>query len=125
MLLQFRVPDDLYAHYAERNPKAPNSELERSLEKWKNLDPREQYLILGGKQLRELKDLLGWPVSTPEDLLAHLRKWSQVEFPEEGLKVQLTPEQRQKLKAQSAFWDQGFQDFLQHQFQAALTRVIG
>lgn len=125
MLLQFRVPDELYVHYAKRNPKSPNGEMEKSLVRFKDLNPDDQYVILQGEELRELKELLGWPVSSPKELLAHLRKWSQVEFPEEGLKVQLTPAQREKLKAQSAFWDQGFGDFLQHQFQAALTRVIG
>lgn len=125
MILSLRVPDELYAHYAQRNPKNPNAELEKALRVFKNLDPDGQTLFLDGEALREVKEILDHPVSTVEELLAHLRKWSRVRFPEDGLEVKLTAEQRQKLQSQSSFWAQSYKDFLTHQFQAALSRVIG
>jgi hypothetical protein len=125
MIFNFRLSDELYAKYAERNPKSPQSSMERTLKRFAEVDPEEQFVVLQGDQLKQVKALLGHPVSTPEEVVHHLARYARVSFPEEGVEILLTAPQREKLKQQAAFWDQPFKKFLETQFTSAIARVIG
>lgn len=125
MIIQIRIPDELYAHYAERNPKRPQEELEKVLHEAKDILPGEQRILFSASQLRALKDLLEHPVSTAEEVLERIKKFKRVALPE-GAEVELDEGQLTRLKAQhqASGFNMSFQDFVKRQLLAGLKVVL-
>jgi hypothetical protein len=134
LILQIRISDDLYQHYANRAPLAPQKELEKALEAFKDLDPREVRVVVAGADLKALSAILGHPISTPAELLEHLQRSQRVALPEEGVEVQLSSPQRARLKAQANFMSKAvpavatpeeYKAFVVQQVKAGIAQVVG
>ena len=131
MILSLRISDDLYQHYANRAPQAPQKELERALEAFRDLDPRENRVVVGGEDLKALSRLLGHPISTAKELLEHLNRSQRCSLGE-GVEVALNPGQRARLKAQADFFNKAgkatpeeFATFVKQQVSAGIIQVVG
>lgn len=127
MILSIRIADDLYQHYAGRNPQKPQVELEKALEAFKELDPREARVVVAGEELKELSKLLGHPVSSSKELLEHVVRAGRVSLPEEGVELFLEPALRARLKAQADFMNKSgkatpeeYRDFVKAQITSRL-----
>lgn len=124
MLVNLKIPDETYEVYGKRNPESPRVELERSLQAFATLDPREVGLILNRAELGEVSKVLGFPISTVKDLLEHLQRSERVSLGE-GVEVTLNPGQRTRLQQMAGFYDQTFVDYAKAQVQRAVAQVVG
>lgn len=132
MLVNIRIPDELYQLYAERNPKKPQEELELALAEFAPLFPGKKRIVLEGADLKELSRLLGFPCSSPKELLEHLKRSQQVALPEDGVELELNVGQRQRLKAQADFFTkegkatpEEYARHVKQQLQAGVVMVVG
>lgn len=125
MIIQIRIPDELYAKYAERNPKKPQEELEKALADGVGLVPGEQRLVFRGEELKELKRLLEHPVSSVGEVLERVKKFKSIALPE-GAGVELDEGQLFRLRSQhqASGFAMSFEDFLKRQLSAGLKVVL-
>ncbi len=124
MIVQIRLPDELYAKYAERDPKKPQQEIEKALLEAVELIPGEQRLILRGEELRKVKDLLEHPVSTVGELLEKLTKLKRVGVEGAG-EVELTVGQLTRIKEMAPYMSQTPAEYLKDRVKAGLVAVVG
>ena len=125
MIISLKIPDELYALYAERNPSSPQGELEKALLDFKDLTPGDRRVILEGDTLQEISRLIGHPISTSRELLEHLTRSQRVSLPEEGIELELNIGQRARLKSQAEFFKQDFKDFVKKQLAAGVIAIVG
>ena len=123
MILAVRVPDEVYARYALRNPKNPGAELEKALVKFQELLPEEERLVFQGPALRDLREVMEWPVTSPQEVVERVRKLRRVEF--EGVSVDLSDAQRQRLGELAKFYAQPLEAYAQGTFKKAVSDVLG
>lgn len=125
MIVSLKIPDELYASYAERNPKSPQGEMEKALKAFKDLDPGAFRVILEGENLKKLNNTFQHPCNSPEELLEQLARNGRVSLPEEGVEIQLNEGQRARLKAQAAFFERPYPEFVKQQVAAGVVTVVG
>jgi hypothetical protein len=132
LILNIRISDDTYQKYSERNAAKPQEEIEKALEAFKDLNPKETRLIVAGADLKEVSKILGHPISSPKELLEHLTRSERAALPEEGTFITLSPGQRARLKAQADFFNKAgkatpaeYADFVKKQVSAGILAVVG
>lgn len=125
MIVSLKIPDELYAAYAERNPKSPQGEMEKALRAFQKLDPDTFRVVLEGETLKKLNNTLQHTCNTPEELLERLARSERVKLPEEGVEIQLNEGQRQRLKAQAEFFQRPFPEFVKQQVAAGIVTIVG
>jgi len=132
VIVTIRIPDELYATYAERNPKKPQEELELALAEFAPFFPGKKRIVLEGEALKDLSAALEHPVSTPEELIARVKKFKQVAVPKLGLILDLSEGQLLALKSQADFWNRGGKaspeelvQFCKQQLLAGIAKVVG
>lgn len=131
MIVSIRIPDELYAQYAERNPKKPQEELELALAEFAPFFPGKKRVVVEGADLKELSRLLEWPVSSAKELIERVARVKRVALPE-GEELELNEGQLLRMKAQADFLSKAgkaspeeFAAFVKQQLQAGLTKVAG
>jgi len=132
VIVTIRIPDELYATYAERNPKKPQEELELALAEFAPYFPGKKRIVLEGQNLKDLSAALEQPVSTPEELLARVKKFKALAVPKLGLSIDLSEGQLLALKSQADFWNRDGKasaeeliDFCRKQLEAGISKVVG
>lgn len=124
MLVNLKVPDETYESYARRNVENPRAEMERSLQAFSELSPKETALFLNSEELKELNTLLGHPISTVKELLDQIKRSQRVSLGD-GVEIELNVGQRARLMAQADFFKRDFRDFVRTQVKAGVVNVVG
>jgi hypothetical protein len=132
VIVTIRIPDELYALYAERNAKKPQEELELALAEFAPYFPGKKRIVLEGADLKELASELEHPVSSPAELLARVKKFKQLSVPKLGITIELNEGQLLALKSQADFWNregkaspEELVKFCKQQIQAGISKVLG
>lgn len=120
MILQIKISDELYQHYADRKPSNPRAAIEEALEKLKGLDPAQPREILEGAALRKLKEL---GLTTGDDLAKWVER--QGNFSVAGVEVPLSLGQRQRLAQLAQFMAQPIEGYVKQQLGTLLVRELG
>jgi hypothetical protein len=123
MILQIRVSDDLYTHYAKRNPGDPRKAIEEALETLKDLEPGVPRLVVENPELRELKQVAGIPLDSPHSLLEWAKKHAN--FSLSGFEVELSLGQRQRLAQMAGFMNVPVDAYVKQQVGSLLVRELG
>lgn len=123
MIVQLKVPDELYELYAKRNPGNPRKAMEEALEAFKVLEPGIPRLILENPELREIKRLSGEQLPDAQALLAYIKKTQAVSLG--GVEIELNLGQRQRLEAMAEFFKQPYDQYAKQQLADGVQRVLG
>lgn len=124
MIITLQIPDELYQHYAERNPSNPQSELAMALKEFAPYFPGKKRVVIEGEKLKQLSKILGHPISTADELLEHAQRSEKVTLGK-GIEVELGVGQRQRLMAQAEFFKQPFEEFVKKQVSAGVVAIVG
>jgi hypothetical protein len=124
MIIGLKIPDETYEVYGRRNPESPRVEIERTLQAFASLDPREVSLFLNREELKELNTILGHPISSVKELFEHLKRSQRVSLGE-GIEVELTSAQRARLAADAEFWKEDFKTYVAKHIKLGVVNVVG
>lgn len=124
MNVNLRISDDLYEKFVALDAKNPRKVMESTLEKLGGADPSRALLVLGTKELGELSNVLGMPVSSYGDLLEWLKRTSRVSVVDVG-EVSLSQGQRQRLKDLAKVMGLPYEPYVREKVQAAVTSIVG
>ena len=120
-VLTLKIKDETFLQYGQYGN--PQFAMERSLEKFKALDPGERVLFFSSEELRVLEEFLGRQVETAADLIALMKKVSQVDV--EGAKVPLSDGQVKRLLGWSDFYHRSASEILEEKLRGALNEALG
>jgi hypothetical protein len=123
MILQIRLSDELYQHYAKRHPGDPRKAIEDALEAHQDLEPGVPRVVLENPELRELSRVVGEPINSSAQLLAWVKRNTQ--FSVAGIDLELSLGQRQRLKQMADYMKQPLDGYVKQQIGTILTRELG
>jgi len=123
MIVSIKISDELYEHYAKRNPGDPRAALVEALTAFQHLEPGIPRLVVENPELRAIQGFVQGDLSTPAALLAWIKKTATVQVGD--WTVELTLGQRQRLEAMAKAMAQPVEDFAKTQLTAGIQRVVG
>lgn len=123
MIVQIKIPDELYEKYARRNPKDPRKALEEALETFQDLEPGVPRLVVENPELRELKRISQAVLGDAKELLEFVKRTTAVSVG--GVEVELSLGARQRLEAMALAMTEPFDVFAKRQLKAGVDKVVG
>ncbi len=124
MLINLKVPDEIYEAYGKHNPQNPRLAMEQALTRFAGIAPNRKHIILTGDELTKVQDLLSVVLEGPKDFVEALTKALTVKV--EGVDVAFTESQRKALQSFLAFVP-GVdpKDFTVQKIKEGLVRAFG
>jgi hypothetical protein len=123
MIVSLKISDELYEHYAKRNPLDPRAALADALESFKALEPGVPRLVVENPDLRAIQGYVQGDLSTSAALLAWIRKTAAVKVGDWS--IELSVGQRKHLKDMATALVQPLDEFAKNQLKAGIQKVVG
>lgn len=101
MIVNLKLPDELWADYAAMDPKVPQRAIEKQLERFRKNSIADRILPVGDQARRELEKLRGRPIESAEDLISWIRERMTVDLGE--VELALSEDQLVRLKTRADF----------------------
>jgi hypothetical protein len=123
MVITIKISDELYEHYAQRNPLDPRAALAEALESFKALEPGVPRLVVENPELRAIQAYVQGDLSSSAALLAWIRKTAAVRVGD--WEIELSLGQRQHLRDMANALVQPVDEFAKNQLKAGIQKVAG
>lgn len=123
MIVQLRVPDELYEAYARRNPEDPRAAMAESLAKFEKLDPKEDRLVLDKEALKALQAFVQGDLSEAKSLIDFVKRTTAVSAA--GIELPLSVAVRTRLAAEARALEQPYDVYAKQQLSLAVTKILG
>lgn len=103
LTIPLKIQDETDQVYLERNPKNRYEAMKQTLEKFRDLDPKGVFLILGPEDIREIEGALRNQVRTKEALVRECTRLTTIAIG--GIEIPMTDLQMQTLKERATYWN--------------------
>lgn len=123
MILNITLPDELFARYADRDPKNPRKAIERALEKFVDVHPDDRLLLVPKNVRQELEKLIGKPIESWDKFLSFFKDALSIKAGE--VSVPLTEGQIKRLKTQADFFKKDPLEFTTDMVKRGLFSFLG
>jgi len=123
MIVSLQISDELYEHYAKRNPGDPRAALAEALKLYKDLEPGVPRLVVENPDLRAIQGYVQGDLSSSTKLLEWIRKTATVKVGDWDIELSLG--QRQRLEAMAKAMVQPLNEFAKNQLTSGIQKVVG
>ncbi len=101
MILNLKITDDTYEHYASYNKADPRAAMTLQLSRFRGVDPASRVIIIPKEERIELEQLLGVPLDSAKELVSIVRRLLTVKVG--GAEIPLSPDQVYRIEDNARF----------------------
>lgn len=123
MLVSLTVPDEVFEKYAKAYPKSARAGMIEQLRRFQDISPTTREVLLHGEPLSRIEKAMGKPVEDPAKFASDIEAAYTINMGD--FKITLTPSQRKRLVAESAFYKENAGTYLSRRLGSFLAKVIG
>lgn len=121
IIKEFKVQDAAYKKYTEYN-KDPELAMAQQLVRFQEVKPTSRIIIVGEKDRQELELLFDRFLETSPDLVAQVKRALTMKI--EGIDLQLSPDQMERIKQQAEFEGKDFKVYLAEKMKEAVKLTL-
>lgn len=123
MILQLRLPDEVWEAYLEHSKTNPQRAMEEQLKRFKDVKPEDRTLLLTRAQRTRLEAAWGRPVEDLDKMVSDVEALISIEA--DKVKIPLTEGQRKRLSTEAKFYKKEFPVYAKTRISDAIRGAIG
>lgn len=122
IIKEFKVQDVAYKKYTEYNTKDPEAAMGLQLVRFQEVKPSSRIIIIGEKERVELETLFDRFLDTGQDVITQCKRALTMKI--EGVELQLSPDQMERIKLMAEFEGKDFKLFLAEKLKDAVKLTL-
>lgn len=119
---EFKVNDATYKKYVSYNEKDPEVAMSQQLLRFQEVKPSSRIVIIPEKERVELETLFDRFLDSAQDLVAQVKRALTMKI--EGIELQLSPDQMERIKHMAEFEGKDFKTFLAEKMREAVKLTL-
>jgi hypothetical protein len=123
MITTLKVSDETYQQYVEHNKQNPRLAMEQQLKRFEKFAPADRVIILPNEIRKQLEELMGETIDSPEKLLWFFKNRLSVSV--DGASVTLRPGQAKHIIQEAQALHQEVLPYVEKKVKSALDKEYG